>query len=453
MIDNSVTPTPASRIFHPVFSLKGPLFTSIEHPTLPGLDLRSAFGPGGVGNGAACLLPHISPRIHPLPENGKRNPPPAQLHCSPYDPADVDRILFDQTTGEPRPVFDFKEILWIKGGENDCKYWLQVYRHDLKVKVPILQGKNDSGGKRNSIFIFSDDSQRRLLFQARNSGHHITTQFCCTFHDSWPLDGKDLKKMLQAFIKRLKRRFGRDIHYLWCLEFQERGAPHIHFYSDIPLGKENHLFFTESWLAVSNQTGDKECRKFHDHHKNFFTWEMKSGAYLAKEYISKSIQKQVPEQFKNVGRFWGSSRNMVPDFSTIDPRDYEEGVQDAINRSVRIVTKLAQRKFDHHKTFGCLFAKTLALFDKPVAEIPGKVKKQISIGIRLNGSYKTYRLRPPTNFRRKNRSCSLANMAGPFYKVLNWFTAPPCPSGFRSFSIWADDRSNPPPARPDPTPF
>jgi len=39
---------------------------------------------------------------------------------------------------------------------------------------------------------------------------------------------------------------------------------------------------------------------------------MKKGGYLCK-YLEKKEQKNVPNNFENVGRFWGCSRNMVPD--------------------------------------------------------------------------------------------------------------------------------------------
>jgi hypothetical protein len=340
----------------------------------------------------------------------------------------------DPETGEILPpYFDFREFLHIRGCETTHDCWFQVYHKDVRVKKPCTQDAPKDRPTRSNIFQFSQDSANRLNFVARNSGHHISSQFCCTFHNSWPLDGKALKSMFEAFVKRLKRRYGPDLHLLWCLEFQERTAPHIHFFSDIPPGDENRNFLADSWLAVSGQADDSDCNWWHHREKNFHTWEMKSGSYLVKEYIGKIEQKQVPAAFHNVGRFWGHSQNMKPDFYTIDPRDYEEALQDIHRQAVRIVTKCAERKKDHFKTFGVLFAQALALFGVPSDEISGRNKKQISIGLKLAGKHKTHRLRPATNLRRRVRSYNLPNMATAFIKTINFLTSPQ-PSGFAAFS-------------------
>lgn len=470
-MDNNVSPPPLS-IRHPIFSDRGPLYlppkAAVLSPDAPDAERQGSFGfrhllsrPGG----SACLLPHKSP--HPSPRSAwlPLTPPPAQADHVPERIATDDGFLVDLTSGEIlSPVLDHREILHIRGCETDHSYWLQVYHNDLKVKKAFLQAPPKDRPVRGNIFEFSDDSRRRLLFVCRNSGHNITSQFCCTFHNSWPLDGKSLKKMNEAFIKRLKRRFGNDIHYLWVLEFQDRAAPHIHFYCDIDPSPLNRGLLTKAWLEVSGQENDIDCYEVHDHPKNFFTWEMKSGAYLAKEYIGKIEQKEVPAAFHNVGRFWGNSLNMTPDYVTIAPEDYDQALQDLHREAVRIVTKCAERKRDHFKTFGVIFSERLGLLGIPREEIPGKIKKQLSIGIKLSGIHRTHRRRPPTNHRRKRQSYNLANMAPTFYNVLNRLMSSPPKNGFFLFSSWAAAQKatedclrlsnpTPPPARQQPTPF
>ena len=113
--------------------------------------------------------------------------------------------------------------------EEKKPYYVQVFHKDIKVKVPYPQ-PSTVGGPRQNIFQFSDSSRRRLLHVCRNSGHHIKSQYCLTYHETWPQDGKEVKAKLNHFITCYKRAFGADSKYLWVLEFQRRGAPHIHFF-------------------------------------------------------------------------------------------------------------------------------------------------------------------------------------------------------------------------------
>lgn len=245
--------------------------------------------------------------------------------------------------------------------ERNSLFWLQMYEKDLKVKRPAFT-KPVSRGDRQKIFSFSPSSQRNLLHVCRNSGHHVVSQFVCSYHETWPLSGVAIKSDMATFIKRLRRRF-KDIHFIWCLEFQKRGAPHFHFFSDIEPTLENRLFFATSWVEVID--GGASCLKFHSHSSNFIPWNMKSGAYLAKEYIGKVEQKNVPENFQDVGRFWGSSRNMKPksSFLFLDLQT-PETVQ-AVKRSLRIVTK-------HHEKKVCGLKRALAAIRRERNREPGK---------------------------------------------------------------------------------
>lgn len=452
----------------------GPLL-SIDHPVFPrrSLLLQPPFiipepredgattpprRPAPVGCGAesvpaACLLDHISS------QPTQRKPKPLYLPPAQGEDHHAQGFLVDTETGEvlvslpESGLFSTREILWEKATHDDCKYWLQVYRKDLIIKRPCIQVSEGTTGKRGKIWQFSEGSSRRLKFLCRNSGHHIKSQFCCTFHNSWPLDGKSLKAMIGRLINRIKRKFGRGLHYIWVLEFQEREAPHLHLFLDLPATRQNRWFLADAWLDVSDQMADPVCRRFHRNPKNFFTWEMKSGDYLVKEYIGKIEQKEVPESFRNVGRFWGASRNMTPDFSTLDPRDHEDGIRICVEQALRITTRHHEKQIDTFKAFGVLFNEALSFIGLPFNEIPGKTKKQIALAIRKRGDHLTTRLRPKTNFRRRTRTTNLTGKAELFLDTLNWLTAPPPPSNFRAFSKWADDPTQPPPPRRKATPF
>jgi hypothetical protein len=375
----------------------------------------------------SCLLSHISPQ-----------------HIPPQPPAKQNFTYQLESNDLP---FD-KDV-------EKREYWLQVYNCDVIVKKPSRSMKIDASGKRGHIFQFSKESAKRLNFVARNSGHHVLSQFCCTYHETWPDHGWQIKRTLEKFIKRLKRRFQTEqFYFLWCLEFQERGAPHIHFFSSIPISPENQSFIAQQWLEVSGQESDEKAVWWHCRPANFFTWEMKSGDYLVKEYISKFDQKQIPEKFHSVGRFWGHSRNMKPDFNTVAPADHDEAMRDIYRRTVRILTKCHERKIDHYKTFGAIFDDKISLFyPMKKEEIPAKTKKELSIGIRMSKHHLTHRRRPKTNLNRKQQSYKLPGMAPRFYDVASFFMAPAVQGGFLSFSRYADNPDTTPPAKQNSTPF
>lgn len=84
---------------------------------------------------------------------------------------------------------------------------------------------------------------------------------------------------------------------LWWLEFQERGAPHVHF-----------LYTTRvPWEAAASQwaraVGDESIERTATRYE-----KVKQTAAMASyvgKYASKMEQKEVPEAYRKVGRFWG----------------------------------------------------------------------------------------------------------------------------------------------------
>lgn len=278
--------------------------------------------------------------------------------------------------------------------EEKKPFYLQVFHKDLKVKVPY-PAASPPGSLRQDIFQFSDASRRRLLHVCRNSGHHIKSQFCLTYHEAWPHDGKEVKANLNHFITVFKKIFGKDSKYLWVLEFQKRGAPHIHFFSDLEPNREYQHILTNIWiLTVLGLSSDSSTYRFHNHPSNFFAWNMKSGKYLSKEYLEKSVQKGVPENFQNVGRFWGHSRNMKPDFLMIDPNDLP-GIKHEIKKAVRSITKA-------HEKLSCRIARACRDSLREKGRITGKrkpIKKR--------------------NLRAKIKSYTVPLLSGAFMTILN----------------------------------
>jgi hypothetical protein len=175
-------------------------------------------------------------------------------------------------------------------------------------------------GKKRAISSFSWSSKRRLSFKAINAWPALISQFGMTYHNRNP-SGREVKKDLHKFLVILRWAYP-GVGYLWILEFQERGTAHVHLWLTLPVsyglhqflaghwnqiaepGNEDHL-----WLHLQDGSSGKRNRKGQIQN-NFIPWEMKSAGYLCK-YLDKDHQKRVPEGFEGVGRFWGSSRNLV----------------------------------------------------------------------------------------------------------------------------------------------
>jgi hypothetical protein len=170
-----------------------------------------------------------------------------------------------------------------------------------------------------------------------------------TYPAHHPGSGKIVKEDVGYITTWLKRNITDE--YLWFLEFQQRGAPHIHVLltNDIILPDQRakvglkwvERIVTADWFlmglgaAIDEPIGSKTYAQAYGsqvyraaavacHRK---TWELirdDGGArrYVTK-YAAKQYQKEVPKAFEDVGRFWGCSRNVKPAGVTIDVTDEE----------------------------------------------------------------------------------------------------------------------------------
>jgi len=233
---------------------------------------------------------------------------------------------------------------------------LSVFPRSVKISGLGSRNPDQVPPVRTEIFQFSENSRRRLRFVALNAFPALVSQFCLTYHHNFPQDGKQLKRALDNFFKDIRRKFktlGLPFSYLWVLEFQRRGAPHFHLFLPFPPSAEIQYLLSETWLRVSGQSDDPQALAFHNHSNNFISWDMGNGAYLCK-YIEKSRQKDVPDSFQNVGRFWGASRGLVPmplnvgldDFAAAhDITDDETGeCSDAVILAARWLGRWYERK-------------------------------------------------------------------------------------------------------------
>ena len=195
---------------------------------------------------------------------------------------------------------------------------LLVYPRSVKL-VRDFKGKKPDNppALRSEISSFSAKSKSRLKFTSANAFPSLITQFGMTYHKTCP-DGRTVKKHLNQFLTELRFKHP-GVKHLWILEFQSRGTAHFHIFLSLEHSKKLGKELGEIWHRIA-EPDSKQHLQFHQHEKNFIKWDMGSGSYLCK-YLDKESQKCVPSGFTGVGRFWGSSRGLVPEPDQIEASD------------------------------------------------------------------------------------------------------------------------------------
>lgn len=190
---------------------------------------------------------------------------------------------------------------------------IEIYKQDVVVKRDGTPSRKDPP-PRGEILQWSKKSRQRLAFVATNTDVTFRTMITLTYPLEYPSNGQTVKKHLNAFLMWLKRETN-GISYLWFLEFQKRGAPHFHILIDYPMPRtqleQKALRFRVSatWYRLVGSGDEKHlaagCRTERIRTEN--------GArnYCVK-YTFKMSQKTVPADYRNVGRLWGCSRDVVP---------------------------------------------------------------------------------------------------------------------------------------------
>lgn len=234
-----------------------------------------------------------------------------------------------------------------------------LYSKSIRVKRPSTVGPNHQIPDRTATTIqgFSSKSQRNLRFAAVNACPELISQFGLTYHNEWPTDGKESKKHLNNFLVHVRKLLP-DVKYLWIMEFQKRKAPHYHLFLTVPPNSEIRKQLAYYWAKITSP-GDQAALNFHQHENNWIDWEMNNANYLAK-YLDKEAQKDIPEGYSNFGRFWGASRDLVPEpetieienFSHLDTVDTETGeIIQAEKLIIRWLGRLAEKQTRGYSRF------------------------------------------------------------------------------------------------------
>jgi hypothetical protein len=257
--------------------------------------------------------------------------------------------------------------------------FFEDYPYTEKLKRPF-KGETPTPPTRTGSQLqgFSDKSRGRLRFTATNARDVLRSQFGLTYPgDSWPTDGREFKRHLNAFLTAARRAFP-FLSYLWVAEFQSRGAPHVHLFFDLAATDETRLELARLWCRIVNPayTEKDDHFKVHSNPKNFISWSLGTGSYLCK-YLDKAAQKHIPQGFTSFGRWWGNSRGLVPDpdvttrsqieeeFPQVNPETGELYEQDAWKFLVRTVGRYHE-KVNRRSWFRRTGRSTSALTGAPI---------------------------------------------------------------------------------------
>ncbi len=180
---------------------------------------------------------------------------------------------------------------------------IEEHSRDVRVRRRVSIERKKGGGVRKEITMLSRQARQRMYFTARNIDG-LTHMITLTYPAEYPHDGEVVKYHWKLFRQFLTRN-GFDYGF-WFLEFQRRGAPHFHVF--LPAVKKER---DERWLhTVSYRWAEiVDSSDFSKHVRAGTRFEKLRregavGGYVYK-YALKSEQKEVPENYRNVGRFWG----------------------------------------------------------------------------------------------------------------------------------------------------
>lgn len=203
---------------------------------------------------------------------------------------------------------------------------LVVYSNDIVVQRAKQKGPQKSKPKRGQIMEFSDAARKRLAFIASNTEIDFVSMVTLTYPADFPCDGRKVKRHLYSFLSWL-RELMPGTNYLWFLEFQKRGAPHIHLLLD-----KQPAHYGGTWpsfqFAVANTWYNLVGSKDHKHllagTRSERLRSPEGGKRYAVKYAAKMAQKKVPDIMHNVGRFYGYSKPVRPKAKAVIPMTWQQ---------------------------------------------------------------------------------------------------------------------------------
>jgi hypothetical protein len=148
----------------------------------------------------------------------------------------------------------------------------------------------------------------------------LTVTYLCP-----PSSGRGAKSDLRCILQWLKRRYKKEVDYIWFAEFQKMGAIHFHIIINERVTEEHRLAWARYWSKKTAKRLGPYCNlrtkreldpeiAIYEVNAHEATWnnirkENGAARYIAK-YAGKPHQKTVPVWFRDIGRFWGVSQGV-----------------------------------------------------------------------------------------------------------------------------------------------
>jgi len=209
-----------------------------------------------------------------------------------------------------------------------------IYPKAVVVKrLCTMEMRQSQRKKRGQVIVkLSKRSLSNFAFLVSTSSVVFRSLLTLSYGKNYPVDGKKVKRDLTRFLTWIKRKFT-GLEYFWFLEFQERGAPHLHLGLSIDYpGRVFHGQMAARWAKICNEFEGVYCEypsmgviplgivcdgcssvldDVASQHRRGKVWENIRSADGAIRYVlsyaCKPHQKTVPPVYSNVGRFWGNS--------------------------------------------------------------------------------------------------------------------------------------------------
>jgi len=232
-------------------------------------------------------------------------------------------------------LFELNQVLRRERGEET--FSLEISPHSLIIKKsmylpPIRQNQV---ALRSTISQYSMKSRKRffeklLTIDWNTIPSENIRELTLTYPSIYPKDGQVIKEQLDVYSKQIKRfcaPYG-GVTFIWKMEFQRRGAPHYHLIlitkQPIPL-KSLRTWALKSWSRLvakwinTTDYSEEEKQDSIKKHKlagieadkvrkskqgliSYVVWYISKGSHKGK---AKEHQHDVPEEYQNIGRWWG----------------------------------------------------------------------------------------------------------------------------------------------------
>lgn len=225
------------------------------------------------------------------------------------------------------------------------------------------------GSTRSAITGFSARSGQRMRKYLRGCEAEYAYMHTLTYPFSYESNGAVVKDHLKKYMRWLKDQHinsGQELKgrfsAFWFLEFQSRGAPHYHIFTNCLV---DYKKVAKKWFEI---VGSEDNRHLAAGTRVEALKKGRGGTIsYASKYAAKAEQKTPPEDYKNIGRFWGvyGNRVIVEASTVVRACDYEKYASNFRKlKKLLELAKLDKKTVQHVDKIGCevLFIKNRKLF-------------------------------------------------------------------------------------------